>query len=141
MRHYLWISLFFGIVAGCGGTSQEAEVAGTVTLDAKAIGPGVVVFAPIEGKVPASGTIHADGSYSLVSSHQQGLAAGKYRASVSIREMPANVKPGDRPPPGKSLIPEKYELSTTSGLEYDVTPGKNTIDIRLSSDASSPGST
>jgi len=47
--------------------------------------------------------------------------------------MPQNVKRGDRPPPGKLLIPEKYEQSTSSGLEYEVTPGKNTIDIELTS--------
>lgn len=133
MRTRLWILIVFWTVVGCRGTNLEAEVRGTVRLDGKAIGPGVVVFAPIEGKTPATGTIEASGSYTLKTSREDGLAAGKYRASVSIREMPANVKPGDRPPPGKLLIPEKYELSTTSGLEFEVAPGRNTIDIELSS--------
>jgi hypothetical protein len=133
MRERLSMLIVLGVVIGCSGTNQESEVSGTVTLDGTAIGPGVVVFAPIEGKTPATGTIDANGSYSLKTSREAGLAAGKYRASVSIREMPANVKPGDRPPPGKLLIPEKYELSTTSGLEYDVVPGSNTIDIALTS--------
>jgi hypothetical protein len=133
MRICLFILVALGPVVGCSGTNQEAEVSGTVTLDAKSIGPGIVVFAPIEGKTPATGTIEPNGNYSLKTSRETGLAAGKYRASVSIREMPATVNPGDRPPPGKLLIPEKYELSTTSGLEYDVMPGSNTIDIALSS--------
>lgn len=129
--------LLFGAIAilvgGCGGTSQEAEVSGTVMLDGKPIGPGVVVFSPIEGKSPATGSIQVDGSYAMKTSREMGLAAGKYRASVSVREMPAHVNPGERVPPGKLLIPEKYEISTTSGLEYDVNPGSNTIDIDLSS--------
>lgn len=133
MRERLSILIVLGVVIGCNGTNQESEVSGTVTLDGTAIGPGVVVFAPIEGTTPATGTIDANGCYSLKTSREAGLAAGNYRASVSIREMPANVKPGDRPPPGKLLIPEKYELSTTSGLEYDVVPGSNTIDIALTS--------
>jgi hypothetical protein len=126
---------FFGAVlvllVGCGGTSQQSEVSGTVTLDGRAIGPGMVVFAPMAGSQPATGAIAADGGYYLKTSREIGLAAGRYRASVSVRELPANLKPGDRPPPGKLLIPEKYELSTTSGLEFEVAPGKNRIDIEL----------
>jgi hypothetical protein len=123
--------VLISLLSGCSRTSQEAEVSGTITLDGNAIGPGVVVFAPIEGNSPATGTIQSDGSYMLMTSREAGLSSGKYRASVSVREMPANVKPGDRPPPGKLLIPVKYELSTTSGLEFEVAPGKNRIDIEL----------
>jgi hypothetical protein len=93
----------------------------------------MVVFAPIEGGKPATGSIESDGSYMLKTSREEGLTAGKYKAAVSVREMPQNVKRGDRPPPGKLLIPEKYEQSTTSGLEYEVKPGDNTINIELTS--------
>jgi hypothetical protein len=50
---------------------------------------------------------------------------------VSIRKMPENVKRGERPPLGKLLIPEKYEDETKSGLQYNVSPGRNTINIEL----------
>jgi hypothetical protein len=93
----------------------------------------MVVFAPASGGKPATGSIESDGSYTLNTSREVGLAAGKYNVAVSVREMPQNVKRGDRPPPGKLLIPEKYEQSTTSGLEYEVKPGDNTIDIELTS--------
>lgn len=66
-------------------------------------------------------------------SRELGLAPGKYKVAVSIRELPQNVKRGDRPPPGKLLIPARYEQNTSSGLEYDVKPGQNTIDIELKS--------
>lgn len=119
-------------LAGCSKTSLEAEVSGVVTLDGNKIGPGMIVFAPAasQGK-PATGSIENDGSYKLVTSRESGLATGAYKVAVSIREMPQNVKRGDRPPLGKSLIPEKYQEGSTSGLEYQVKPGKNTINIEL----------
>jgi hypothetical protein len=122
------------IAAGCSGGHLESEVAGTVTLDGKAVGPGIVIFAPVGGKEnPATGPIERDGSYSLKTSRTIGLKAGKYQVGVSVRELPVNPKPGDRPPPGKMLIPDKYESSDTSGLEFEVTPGSNTINIELKS--------
>ncbi len=121
------------LLGGCTGSSQESQVSGQVSLDGNNIGPGMVVFAPAGGGKPATGSIESDGSYTLNTSREVGLAAGKYNVAVSVREMPQNVKRGDRPPPGKLLIPEKYEQSTTSGLEYEVKPGDNTIDIELTS--------
>jgi hypothetical protein len=122
------------LVSGCSRSSFESTVAGTVTLDGKTIGPGVTVFAPINDKRnPATGAIEPNGSYSLKTSRADGLAAGKYQVSVSVRELPKDFHPGDRPPPGKLLIPEKYLSNTISGLEYDVEPGSNTINIELKS--------
>ena len=103
-----------------------------VTLDGNKVGPGMIVFAPTASQSkPATGSIENDGSYMLVTSRESGLAKGTYRVALSIREMPQNVKRGDRPPLGKSLIPDKYEEETTSGLEYEVKPGRNTINIEL----------
>jgi hypothetical protein len=129
----LLCSMVVGFAAGCGETSQESQVSGNVSLDGKRLGPGIIVFAPVGNGTPAIGPIEHDGSYSMSTSHEVGLSAGKYKVGISIREVPANVKRGDRLPPGKLLIPEKYEDSATSGLEYDVAPGSNTIDIELKS--------
>ena len=120
------------VFVSCRGSSMESEVSGTVTLDGSKIGPGTIVFAPVEtGGKPATGSIEADGSYLLKTSRESGLAAGAYRVAVSIRKMPENVKRGERPPVGKLLIPEKYEDETKSGLQYQVSPGRNTINIEL----------
>jgi hypothetical protein len=83
--------------------------------------------------MPATGSVESNGSYSLKTSRESGLKAGTYRVAVSIREMPQNVQRGDRPPPGKSRITEKYEDDRNSGLKYEVSPGRNTIDVKLSS--------
>jgi len=123
-------------LAGCNRSSLEADVSGTVTLDDQPIGPGVVVFARAGGGSPAIGTIDAGGRYRLKTSRETGLAAGTYHVSVSIRERPVDIQPGERPPPGKLLIPEKYAQSATSGLEFEVQSGRNTIDIELTSSGS-----
>jgi len=120
-------------LCGCSNSSQESRVSGHVTVDGNRLGPGTVVFASVGGGKPATGSIDAGGSYSMNTSRELGLAPGKYKVAVSIRELPQNVKRGDRPPPGKLLIPERYEQNTSSGLEYDVKPGQNTIDIELKS--------
>jgi hypothetical protein len=125
------------LFSGCSGSSQEAQVSGQVRLDGNVIGPGTVVFEPIGDGKPALGPIEADGSYSVSTSHEVGLGAGKYKVAISIREVPATVKRGDLVPPGKLLIPQKYEDTATSGLEYEVVPGSNTIDINLNSQSSS----
>jgi len=120
-------------LCGCSKSSQESRVSGHVMVDGNRIGPGTVVYAPVGGGKPATGSIDEGGNYSMNTSRELGLASGKYKVAVSIREIPQNVKRGDRPPPGKLLIPERYEQNTSSGLEYDVKPGQNTIDIELKS--------
>ncbi len=79
------------------------------------------------------GAIDANGIYSLKTSRTKGLAAGKYRVAVSVREVPASIRPGDRLPPGKLLHPAKYESVESSGLDFEVKPGRNTIDIAMRS--------
>ena len=126
------IAVLAAFQLGCSGSSMESEVSGTVSLDGKKLGPGTIVFAPLaDGGKPATGSIESDGSYSMKTSRASGLAAGTYQVAVSIREMPQNVKRGDRPPIGKLLIPEKYEDYRSSGLKYDVTGGSNTINVEL----------
>jgi hypothetical protein len=127
-------SCFFGLafIAGCDSSSQESRVSGRVTLDGDSVGPGMIVFSPAAvGGTPATGSIETDGTYSLETNHEKGLAAGKYKVALMVREPPDFTKHPIRPPPGKSLIPEKYEQAGTSGLEFEVEPGRNTINIEL----------
>jgi hypothetical protein len=126
--------LFAGIlaVAGCSGSGKESEVSGKVTLDGQPVGPGAVVFAPVEGQTnPADGAIQLDGSYFLKTSREVGLKPGTYNVSVSVFDQP-EVKPGERSMvPAKLITPQKYADTETSGLEFTVEPGKNDIDIGL----------
>jgi hypothetical protein len=133
-------SVFLALVAlsvcalpGCG-SDLGATVSGTVTLDGKRVGPGMVTFVPVEGATnPADGAIQIDGSYSLKTGREVGLKPGRYRASATILDQP-DVKPGERSYEAPKLVtPQKYSDPSTSGLEYDVKPGSNTIDVPLSS--------
>jgi len=122
------------VCASCSRSGMEAEVSGQVTLDGQPVGPGAVVFAPIDGQSnPADGAIQLDGSYFLKTSREVGLKPGKYKASVSVFDQP-EVKPGERSMiPAKLATPQKYSDTETSGLEYMVDPGSNNIDIELTS--------
>ena len=119
--------------AGCSG-SFDSQVFGTVTLDGNAIGPGFLVFVPIDGeRNPANGAIQPDGSYELKTANTSGLHPGKYQVSVTILDQP-DVPPGERSyVVAKSRIPAKYNDIGTSGLEFEVESGNNTIDIPLMS--------
>lgn len=121
-------------VAGCSDSGLESHVSGKVTLDGQPVGPGAVVFAPVDGQSnPADGAIQLDGSYSLKTSRQAGLKAGEYKVSVSVFDQPP-VQPGERSmTPAKLVTPQKYADTETSGLQYAVEPGDNTINIELSS--------
>lgn len=123
------------VTAGCFGSKFESQVSGIVTLDGQPIGPGVVIFAPSDVKTnPARGNIQPSGTFELMTSRDFGLPPGKYKVGLQIVEIPTDLAPGERDMrPAKSRIPDKYSDTTTSGLEYDVNPGSNTIDIDLSS--------
>jgi hypothetical protein len=129
------LSILLCAMFGCTGGGLGAEVSGKVALDGEPIGPGVVIFAPAGGgENPASGAIQTDGSYFLKTSREEGLRPGKYQLAVQINEIPTDLAPGQRDMrPAKSRIPVKYTDVKSSGLEYEVMPGDNTINIELSS--------
>lgn len=128
---YCCLCVFALMIAGCDSSSQLSRVSGYVTLDGAPIGVGTIVYAPVAGGKPATGSIESDGSYYVNTSREVGLAPGTYQVAVSIREMPENVKRSDQPPPGKLLIPQKYEQPSTSGLQFEIVPGANVIPIEL----------
>jgi len=130
-----WVVAIWLTLLGCNRSPFDAQVSGTVTLDGAPIGPGVAIFAPEGMKTnPARGAIQPDGTFELKTSRDVGLSPGKYHVSLQIVELPAVAAPGSRDMrPTKSRIPAKYGDTATSGLEYDVVPGSNTIDIALTS--------
>jgi hypothetical protein len=131
---WLLLSLFIVSIGGCSSSEFEADVSGRVTLDGEAVGPGTIVFVPADSSSnPPTGTVQVDGSYFLKSNRIRGLQPGHYKVSVSIIHQDP-VPPGERGTvPAKLISPLKYSDPATSGLEYDVAPGNNAIDIELTS--------
>ncbi len=127
-----------GLVTGCGGTAQEtkeAVVTGTVTLDGTKLTMGEVTFRGADGS-SGRGEIAPDGTFRVPST-----PIGKVQAAVRTSGYERFAAPkakggkaitmGDRP--GTFIpVPRKYQNVSTSGLEYDITPGDE-INIELTS--------
>ncbi len=113
---------------GCGG--MPASVSGVVTVGGEPLNQGSVSFSPVGAGKMAVGTIQSDGSYELMTNRERGLEAGQYKVKVVSREM-VEQKEGGPPLQGKYYAPKKYSSISTSGLEFTVNSGSNTIDLQL----------
>lgn len=132
--------------AGCAGgvglpEGDTGTVSGRMTYGDKAVPAGSqVVFVNDKYGIVATGTVSAGGAYSLQMRGGPDILAGAYKISVSP---PASGQPemsqeeydkmmasGGEVKPSKPKevpeIPEKVRTPETSGLTYEVKPGKNT---------------
>jgi hypothetical protein len=134
----LW--LVMGLSSGCGrgGDLPTAKSGGVVTIDNKPLANAHVIFTPDTGRA-AIGQTAGDGSFTLSTyGSGDGAIVGHHHVTVVARE--AGDGQYDRPGapgierPGRSLIPEKYANTGTSGLAFDVSAERdNTFQIQLSS--------
>ena len=134
-----WFSLF-GLLsllaAGCPASQERPyPVHGVVSLDGNPLRGGLVRFepsspGPSSSCFGAEGTIGSDGTYRLTTSSvnegtNDGALPGMYRVVVL---------PGQETTAQNSrVIPSKYYSLAGSGLEFEVKPNDNLIDIRLTS--------
>ena len=100
--------------AGCGD-SLESTVQGVVTYQGTPVPDTMVNFHPKQRSPTAYDMTDRKGRYSLQSGTSRGIMPGGYWVTVSA--------------PPDAELPEKYRMSDTSGLEFDVVSGKNQIDI------------
>ena len=120
---------------GCGGP-YNASVSGIVTLDGQPLHRGTVAYNPVGGGPAGYSVVESDGSYRIRTGREFGISAGDYEVTVVANEAPQQrtTKHGGPPPPGKPITPPWYRSKNTSGLSYTVQPGRNEINIELSSD-------
>ena len=138
------VPLYLLAVAGCGGSNraETRKISGTVTLDGRPLTKGHVLFVPERGRA-AKGPIQSDGTYTLGTyGSADGAVLGTHRVAVVCREEAPPIKDKDLgidislARRGRSLIPEHYSETATSGLTFKVTPdGPGTFDIQLSRQA------
>ena len=126
------IGLLFA--SGCGST-YDATVAGVVKLDDKVIPGGLVGFHPASRGPSAYAVTDENGSYSVRTGREAGLPPGEYSVTVAANEPPAiaRTEQGNPPPLGKPITPAWYRMKETSGLKFTVKPGKNEINLDLTS--------
>jgi hypothetical protein len=140
-----------GIVAclGCGddtGLAKRYPVSGKVTYKGAPIESGRISFEPTTPDArPAAGQIE-NGRYSLTTlAPGDGAIPGKYRVTVLSQEIDTSemkeiAKGGQfhhdkafakAAKNAKNLVPSKYKLADTSGLEKEVKAESNSIDFDL----------
>ena len=130
-RILLLLALTYGAasIAGCN-SEPIGQVHGRVTLDDGPLLGASIVFERWDTGLAVTGNLDEDGSFTLRTGEHDGLPPGEY--GVAIR--PGVIGNGDVMLVGSAAssavaappaIPEKYQLSETSGLTATVEEGAN----------------
>ena len=134
MKYTLPLLLAACCLVGCSNGVPTYSVTGTVRVNGKPAPHGTVMFRPVEvskedGKRHvARASIEKDGTYTLTTIETgDGAVAGMHKVAVLMPPYSAS----ETGPQAKPLIPAKFNTPNTSGLEYEVKPGSNEIDIEL----------
>jgi hypothetical protein len=132
---------------GCGPSVPTGSVAGKVTYNGKPVPEGCLISFVSQSGFAAMGTANANGEYQLMMAGKPLVPAAKYQVSVLIPGVQGPVMTdederkfmaGDpetvakfSQKKSKPSLPEKFGDFSTSGLEFDVKQGKNSIDMDL----------
>ena len=129
----LSVAALLTIVVGCGGR-YNASVSGVATLNGSPLPRGTVKFIPEQSGASSYGSIGSDGSYSMMTGREKGLQSGSYVVTVVCNEASTpNANPSLPPTPGKPITPTWYRDQTITPLKHKVEPGRNTINLELTS--------
>lgn len=139
--------LLLSTVAACGGGvdyGPTGTIQGTLTMDGQPLPAGTqVVFMHPEKGYAAFGGTDAQGHYEITSWNDGQMPVGTYHVMIQ----PAAGANSDEEPSPEDLLdnpekfeqaaqanfPFKYRQTNSSGLEFPVTEGANTIDIEIKS--------
>ena len=134
--------MLYGVLAlWCAGCQKKlpATIEGVIKIDGQPLAAGrtttgEVMFHPTGGGAAAYGPITSGGKYSVSTGATKGLEPGDYKITVRVVEVEPEPPGGYRSPPAQKVIsPPRYQDRDTSGLVEKVQPGKNTIDLDLTS--------
>jgi hypothetical protein len=123
------------VLLSAAGCSRDtfAKVEGNVTLDGKNLEGGSVTFSPVATGPLSFGTIASDGSFHLQTASTQGVLPGQYVATVSWRRGQPTMGMSEKDIEGLEKVPVRYCKTETSDLRFDVKPGINSFDLKMSS--------
>jgi hypothetical protein len=153
------LSLILIALAGCSGESNPTTypVTGTVTYKGQPVPNASVILSPKAGVSEtakgAAGKTDAEGKFSLTTfTAGDGALPGTYEVAVTAypaeaeEAAPADASGDyvelsdeegmydggtDAPPPPKNLLPQKYAMPATSGLEHTVAAEPSTLTLDL----------
>ena len=135
-------------VAGCGGDSGVAPVAGELTLDGKPVADASITFMPRAGGRPSYGTTDSNGAFELTTFEpEDGALVGVHTVTVTAidesisqnaetidEELGSLAESSTANRPAKWRVPKVYSHPDTSGLDFEVKPGvRNSAVLRLQS--------
>ena len=132
------VCLALVVFVGCQ-KKLPATIEGTVMLDGRALPEaatttGEVMFYPTGGGAAAYAPILPGGKYAVSTGGSEGLATGEYKITVRVVEVEPEPPGGYISPPGQKVIsPARYQDRDKSDLVRKVEPGKNTINLDLTS--------
>jgi hypothetical protein len=141
-----WIALAITL-GGCAGSVELGQVDGVVLLDGKPLGKAQIDFLPEADEISlaprSTAFTDAQGRYSLTCDDERpGAMVGKHRVVLRDlavygdkfvgrgKEQSENAATSDRP---AARFGPHYASATTTPLTYEVTPGKQVINVDLTS--------
>lgn len=115
---------------GCNSGPDTHPVQGKVVWkgggDATELVGHTVTFESEDAKASGSGTVQADGTFTIGTfGEKDGALTGRHRIVVTPPELPEDTFP---PPP---LIPRRYGGFETSGLTADIKPETNPVVLEV----------
>jgi hypothetical protein len=120
-------------VVGCNRSGLDlAPVTGLVTFNgAPVVGAGVM-FVPSQAGLPGMAITDAEGEFELKTANESGAQLGNYQVTISkVQQITIPQQHGFPLYETKSLIPQKYRKTTTSGLTAEVIDDDNHFEFSL----------
>ncbi len=126
MRRIVLVSVAFLLAAGCGPTSNKAELKGTLTYKGQPVNAASILLYPSADKDAGSISIPVtkDGAFDSTD-----VPAGDYRIVVKATNGPkGKIEPGVNSSPGGPTptipFPDKYKDIKSTDLTCTVKPGE-----------------
>ncbi|WDI41490.1 hypothetical protein [Bremerella sp. P1] len=113
-------------LVGCSEKPTGAEVDGKIALDGSPVSTGVILFQDDFNGTGGSAIVE-DGSFKFSTP----LPPGKYAVALQPPPPPAPHETGIKRVNVK--FPRHLTVAATSGLEIEITPGKNSLDLDVQS--------
>jgi hypothetical protein len=119
----VWVSAALGLLAcGCGGdgSPKGMPVSGTVTLNAKPLAEGEVMFEPADGKGAPEQALVKDGKFTTT------LTPGAKRVRITSWREGKGPKDGAMggAAPREQFIPKRYNTESTLSLTVEAGRGE-----------------